>query len=218
MVLRHMIDWLRRNEFVFEEIDEAKRGLDPSIVQKCLGESTLAPEDHLFRKRKHWLDILLSFISSFCGMLVVAGISSVSTDRSVDAPLLISSFGATAVLLYAAPQSRLAQPRNLIVGHTISALVGVSMAKAFEHTSENVQWLSWPLSTSLAILAMEVTNSLHPPGGATALLATIGTDQIKDLGFMYVLFPVLVGALIMLVVALVTNNFVLHRSYPKFWW
>jgi len=61
---------------------------------------------------------------------------------------------------------------------------------------------------------------LHPPGGASALIAIIGSEQIQDLGFMYVLQPVLSGAIIMLVIALLINN-LRHdeeRHYPKCWW
>ena len=68
---------------------------------------------------------------------------------------------------------------------------------------------------SLSIVLMQVTKTLHPPGGATALIAIIGSEKIKGLGYMYVLSPVLTGVSILLMVALIFNNATSHRSYPK---
>ena len=49
-----------------------------------------------------------------------------------------------------------------------------------------------------AIAVMHVTKTTHPPGGATALIAVIGSERVHQLGFLYVLSPVALGALIML--------------------
>jgi len=65
---------------------------------------------------------------------------------------------------------------------------------------------------------MHLTKTLHPPGGATALIAVIGSDKIHALGYMYVITPVALGALIMLVVSLIVNNIPKDRRYPVFWW
>jgi CBS-domain-containing membrane protein len=61
---------------------------------------------------------------------------------------------------------------------------------------------------------MQLTLTLHPPGGATALIAVIGSPQIHDLGFLYVLVPVTSGAFILLVIAVIINNIPKHRHYP----
>lgn len=98
-----------------------------------------------------------------------------------------------------------------MLGHLICALIGVTIYKLLP----DQLWLSSALSVSLAIVAMQITKSLHPPGGATALIANIGTEKIKALGFVYALSPVLSGALILLIVALVVNNFAPHRKYPS---
>ncbi|HKL01556.1 MAG TPA: HPP family protein [Desulfotignum sp.] len=60
--------------------------------------------------------------------------------------------------------------------------------------------------------------SQSPPGGATALIAVIGSEKIHSLGYLYVLFPVLTGVVIMLIVALVVNTMAGSRKYPEFWW
>jgi CBS domain-containing membrane protein len=125
---------------------------------------------------------------------------------------LIGSFGASSVLIYGAIQSPLAQPRNLVGGHVISAFIGVCIYKLMP--GPDLIWLAAPLAVSLSIVAMQMTKTLHPPGGATALIAVIGTAKVKALGFIYVLSPVLSGVMILLLVAIIANNLTKNRSYP----
>jgi CBS-domain-containing membrane protein len=130
--------------------------------------------------------------------------------------LLIGPFGASAVLLFAAMHSPLAQPRNLLGGHLLGAIIGVTMHRLLpEHL-----WLAAALAVSLSILAMQITKTLHPPGGATALVANVGSAQLKALGYGFVLMPVLSGVVALLAVALVANNLGGARRYPlnKHWY
>jgi CBS-domain-containing membrane protein len=78
-------------------------------------------------------------------------------------------------------------------------------------------WLASSIAVATSIAVMHATRTLHPPGGATALIAVIGDAKIHALGYLYVLMPVGAGALIMLVVALVVNNIPKNRSYPQYW-
>jgi CBS-domain-containing membrane protein len=78
-------------------------------------------------------------------------------------------------------------------------------------------WLAAPVAVATAIAVMHATKTLHPPGGATALIAVIGSQKIHNLGYLYVLVPVTSGAVIMLVVALLINNIPKNRRYPEFW-
>lgn len=152
---------------------------------------------------------LWSFIGSFAGVGLIAFIQSRYLS-SMENVFLIGSFGASSVLIYGAVQSPLAQPRNLIGGHVISALVGVTVFKLLP----DLIWITAPLAVSLSIIAMQMTKTLHPPGGATALIAVIGSEKIKALGYFYVLSPVLSGVSILLLAALVFNNMTKHRRYP----
>ncbi len=143
------------------------------------------------------------------------GIGIIAFIQSNQLPLmenifLIGSFGASAVLVYGAIQSPLAQPRNLVGGHVVSALVGVTIGKIMP----DIIWLTAPLAVACSIVAMQITRSLHPPGGATALIAVSGGTKISALGYWYVLTPVFSGALILLFVALVFNNITNKRHYP----
>jgi CBS-domain-containing membrane protein len=74
------------------------------------------------------------------------------------------------------------------------------------------------LGVSLAIVAMLLTKTLHPPGGATALIAVIGSKNVHDLGFLYAVFPAGAGALILLIIALMVNNLAKERRYPEYWY
>jgi CBS domain-containing membrane protein len=150
-----------------------------------------------------------SFTGAFIGIGLIAFIQSHVMGR-LENIFLIGSFGASSVLVYGAIQSPLAQPRNLIGGHVISAIIGVAIYKILP----DIIWLTAPFAVALSIVIMQITKTLHPPGGATALIAVIGTEKIKALGFGYVLSPVLTGSLILYVIALIFNNITKHRKYP----
>ena len=154
-------------------------------------------------------DILWTFLGAFVGIGLIGFINSRYFTLN-DNLFLIGSFGATAVLIYGATNSPLAQPRNLVGGHLISAIIGVAIHKLIPGEI----WLSSALAVSLSIVMMQITKTLHPPGGATALIANIGSEKIQALGFLYVLSPVLVGVVILLIVALIFNNIPKNRFYP----
>ncbi|MHB8909529.1 MAG: HPP family protein [Syntrophales bacterium] len=130
-----------------------------------------------------------------------------------DLTLIVGSLGASAVLVYGAIKSPFAQPRNLVGGHIVSGLVGVSCYQLFGGTL----WLAAALAVSFAIGAMMVTKTVHPPGGATALIAVIGGPKVHALGFLYPFVPAGLGALILLAVALLVNNLATNRKYPEYW-
>lgn len=170
-------------------------------------ETLIDPKEHLW-----------TFIGSFVGIGLI-GLMDTKYFSPIDNLFLIGSFGASAVLIYGVINSPLAQPRNLIGGHVISAIIGVTMHKLLP----GQVWLSSALAVSLSIVMMQITKTLHPPGGATALLANVGSARMLSLGYMYVLSPVLSGTIILFLVALLFNNVTKYRSYPanknwyKFW-
>ncbi|SHL97997.1 HPP family protein [Chitinophaga sp. CF418] len=151
-----------------------------------------------------------TFLGAFTGIGLI-GLLQSNFLSPTDNLFLIGSFGASSVLIYGIINSPLAQPRNLLGGHLICALVGVTIHKLVP----GELWLAAALSVSLSIVLMQITKTLHPPGGATALIANIGSEKIKAMGYMYVLSPVLSGVLILLLVALIFNNVTSHRKYPQ---
>jgi CBS-domain-containing membrane protein len=143
-----------------------------------------------------------SFISSIVGILAITALARVAGHS-----LLIGSFGASAVLLFGVNDSPLAQPRNLIGGHLVSAIVAVAMVSVF-----GSGLIQAAFAVGIAIMLMNLTHTNHPPGGATALIGVQG-----GAGPLFIFVPVMAGALILLAVALFTNNVVYHRHYPKRW-
>jgi len=157
-------------------------------------------------------EIFWSWLGAFLGIAAVSGLEQLFLSGTA-LMLVIGSFGASAVLIYGAPKSPLSQPRNLLGGHVLSALVGVVAYLLLREQP----WLAAALAVSLAIALMHLSRTLHPPGGATALIAVIGGPKVHALGFLYVLVPVALGATIMLLVALLINNIPSTRRYPEFW-
>ena len=174
--------------------------------KKMMGTTKSPPAVSLF-------EILWSWVGAFLGIVSVALVHYNLLGEGADLIMIIGSFGASAVLIYGAIKSPLAQPRNLIGGHVISAIIGVALYKVFH----DHMWLAASTSVATAIGVMHATKTLHPPGGATALIAVIGSEKIHALGYLYAVIPVALGALIMLIVALLINNIPKNRRYPEFW-
>ncbi|NGM67207.1 HPP family protein [Sphingobacterium sp. SGR-19] len=150
-----------------------------------------------------------SFVGAFVGIFIIAFIQSLHLP-TLENVFLIGSFGASSVLVYGAIQSPLAQPRNLVGGHVVSALVGVTVARILP----DIIWLTAPLAVASSIVFMQMTRTLHPPGGATALIAVTGGTKVASLGYLYVLSPIFTGTLILLLTALIFNNITAKRHYP----
>jgi len=117
--------------------------------------------------------------------------------------------GASAVLLFAAPNVPFSQPWNVFGGHIISAIIGVACYQFISDIH-----LAAAASVGFAIGAMYYTKCTHPPGGATALAAVIGSSAIHDLGYMYVITPVLVNTVTILIIAVLFNALFSWRHYP----
>ncbi len=160
--------------------------------------------------------IFWSVIGSFVGIYIMSIFSnSFSTQDSF---FLLGSFGASAVLIYGAPEVPFSQPRNLIGGHLFSAIVSVFLVKNFGNLLSLE--LLCALSVALSVLVMHLTITMHPPGGATALIYVIGSEKIQSLGWIYPLSPIALGVTMMLLIALVVNNISNNskRHYPTYWY
>ena len=143
------------------------------------------------------------FLCGTGSILAILGVTKLAGH-----PLLIGSFGASAVLLFGATDSPLTQPRNLIGGHLISAAVAVVIV-ALGGTGA----VAVSLAVGVSLLLMYLTRTCHPPGGATAIIGVQG-----HAGPVFLLIPVLSGVFLLLLMALFMNNVVHHRQYPKHWW
>ncbi len=126
--------------------------------------------------------------------------------------LFVASMGASAVLLFATPHSPLAQPWNVIGGHVISTFLGVCA-----HQFVANPFIAGGLGVGLAITTMYYLNCLHPPGGASALVAAMGGASVESFGFLMPLFPIGFSALLMVLTAVLFNYGFPWRRYPVAW-
>lgn len=125
------------------------------------------------------------------------------------ATAVVASMGASAVLLFGVPHGPLSQPWPVLAGHGISATIGVTCALAVDNTV-----LAAAVAVGLAIGAMQQLKCIHPPGGATAFTAVLGGAAVRELGYRFVLFPVLTNAAVMVLAAVLINGAFFWRRYP----
>jgi len=156
-----------------------------------------------------WPRWYLPIIGAVGGFIGIAVLQLMSIDWGL-LPCFIVPFGASCVLLFAAPAAPFSQPRNVIGGHVLSALVGLGV---FAICNESCWW-SLALANALAILVMVSTKTVHPPAGATAFLPLL--NGITD--WTWAVVPVGVGAVILVVIGLLYSNLFKSQRYPAFWW
>ncbi|KAF0811303.1 hypothetical protein IGB42_04236 [Andreprevotia sp. IGB-42] len=166
------------------------------ILNKVRGNGTLPARPGLWQ-------ILNGLIGGALGIGLVATLAELQ-----HLPLLMAPFGATCVLLFAAPDTPLAQPRNVIGGHLVSSLVGLLFLK-YVGTSP----LEMGLAVGLAIALMQLTRTLHAPAGADPLVVLMAGKA--SWGFL--IAPVLVSAVLLVLIALVVNNVGQGKQWPRYW-
>ncbi|MET0182568.1 MAG: HPP family protein, partial [Caulobacterales bacterium] len=150
---------------------------------------------------------------AFCGAFIGISITGIVTALWLGGhvehlPMLIAPMGASAVLLFAAPASPLAQPWSMLGGNLISAFVGVTAARLIPD-----QMIAAGAAVAGAIFLMSMLRCLHPPGGAVALTAVVGGPIIAQAGYGFAIAPVGVNSLLLLLIALAFNN-ATRQSYP----
>lgn len=153
-------------------------------------------------------DRLLACLGALIGICLTALTCAFAFGDTPDLPLIVAPIGASAVLLFAVPGSPLAQPWPIIGGNTISALTGIAVTQVVADPM-----LAVGLAVSLAILAMSLTRSLHPPGGAAALTAVIGGAAVAKAGFWFALVPVAINSAMLVALGIVFHR-LSRRNYP----
>lgn len=143
---------------------------------------------------------------SWFGSCLAIAIASYLTTKT-HSPLIMAPFGATSVLIFGVPDSPLAQPRNVIGGNLLSALVSLVILHLLGSSP-----LAIGLAVSMAIGTMQLTGTVHPPGGAVALVVMMTRPD-----WQFLLTPTLAGSLIFVLCAVIFNNLAEERTYPKHW-
>lgn len=151
---------------------------------------------------------LLSALGAFLGMLGVLVISHAVLDTQGTA-LVVTSMGASAVLLFAAPHSPLSQPWPVLGGHLMSAAVGITCMLLIEDLLTAAA-----VAVALSIVIMYYTRCLHPPGGGAALAVVLGGEPVHTLGYAYLVTPILLNVLVLITAAMMFNAPFRRRRYP----
>ncbi len=146
-------------------------------------------------------------IFSGASAAVVIGILAFLTLETPSGIWLMFSFGATVFIVFVLYNLETAQPKNIFFGHLVSILVGV----IFNETI-GLSFYSLGLSVGVAVILMIYLKVMHPPAASNPLVALS-----MDLSFDFILFPVIVGTLVIIIISVLINRFILKRNYPKKW-
>ncbi len=167
-----------------------------SFLEKFKGDgAALPPQPALKVVALAWLG----------GFFAIAAVAALTDFLSV--ALVLGSFGASCVLVFGYPDVPFSQPRNVIAGHVISSLVGLVFLAVF-----GPHWWAVALAVGTAIALMMLTRTVHPPAGSNPVIVFLTQPA-----WGFLLFPTLVGALVLVAVALVYNNATRDAKYPKYW-
>jgi CBS-domain-containing membrane protein len=167
-----------------------------NLLTKFRGDSAALPPHAPARA------VTLAFVGGFLAIAIIALLA-----QSLHVALVLGSFGASCVLVFGYPDVPFSQPRNVIVGHVLSTVIGL----AFVHFC-GPHWWSVALAVGSAIAAMMLTRAVHPPAGSNPVIVFLMKPAWD-----FALFPTLAGAVILVVVALVFHNLTRESRWPKYW-
>ena len=145
-------------------------------------------------------------VSGISAALVISGLAFLSLEASAGIWLMFS-FGATVFIIFVLHDLETAQPKNIFFAHLISILVGI----IFNETI-GVSFYTLGVSVGVAVALMVYFKVMHPPAASNPLVALF-----MDLSFDFILFPVIVGTIIIIFMSILINRFILKRNYPTKW-
>ena len=167
-----------------------------NLFEKLKGDNAKLPPKHSIRA------VLVAWLGGF---LAISAITLLSNTFST--ALVLGSFGASCVLIFGFPDVPFSQPRNVIGGHFISSLIGLSCLTLF-----GASWWSVSIAVGTSIAMMMMTRTTHPPAGSNPVIIYL----LKP-AWSFLLFPTLVGAIVLVVIAIIYNNLATDGRYPKYW-
>ena len=141
------------------------------------------------------------------GAAVTIGILAYMTYQTELGLWLLASFGATTVIVFGYHDHPFAQPKNVFFGHLLSAFVGILFATFF-----GVSFITIGLAVGIGVMLMMAFKITHPPAGGNSIIVMIG-----GVSFEFLLFPVMVGAITIIIGGIIYNRLILKRKYPQTW-
>lgn len=154
------------------------------------------------------VDRLVSCVGALLGIALTCLICWLLFRGESHLPYIVAPMGASAVLLFVVPASPLAQPWPIVFGNTISAFAGILVGKFIGQP-----FLAAGIAVFIAIMAMTLTRSLHPPGGAAALSAIVGGDAVRDMGFQFPFIVIAANSLALVMLGILFHKLMRH-NYP----
>ena len=126
---------------------------------------------------------------------------------------LITTFGSTVVLVFGYPDNDFAQPKNVLLGHILCTLVGIIFVTLFKITQDrSIFFLMVGLAVGISVALMMVFKITHPPAGGNTIIVMIAQDS-----FQFLIFPIMVGAITIIIGEVIYNRFILKKNYPLKW-
>ena len=148
--------------------------------------------------------IIKSFLAGLGGALAILCLLLITKVSGYK--LIMAPFGASCVILFTLPESPLAQPRNVIGGHIVTAFVGLVAAHYLPHSI-----VITAIAVGLGISFMILTKTVHPPAGANPLLILL---SLKPIAWSFLIFPVAIGSVLLVIIAMIFHKLVTHSEYP----
>jgi len=126
---------------------------------------------------------------------------------------LAASFGSSVVVVFGYPDTEFAQPKNVLLGHLLCALIGIIFVTLFKITQDRtIFFLTIGLAVGLSVMLMMALKITHPPAGGNTIVVMLTQDS-----FQFLIFPIMVGAITIIVGGVVYNRFILKKNYPLKW-
>ena len=126
---------------------------------------------------------------------------------------LAASFGSSVVVVFGYPDNEFAQPKNVLLGHLLCTLVGIIFVTLFKITQDrSVFFLAIGIAVGIAVMLMMAFKITHPPAGGNTIVVMMAQDS-----FQFLLFPIMVGAITIIIGGIIYNRFILKKNYPLKW-
>ena len=126
---------------------------------------------------------------------------------------LAASFGSSVVVVFGYPTNEFAQPKNVILGHLLCTLVGIIFVTLFKISQDrSIFFLAIGLAVGIAVMLMMALRITHPPAGGNTIVVMLAQDS-----FQYLIFPIMVGAVTIIIGGVIYNRFILKKKYPTKW-
>ena len=123
---------------------------------------------------------------------------------------LAASFGSSVVVVFGYPDNEFAQPKNVILGHLLCALIGVIFVTLFKISQDRtIFFLAIGLAVGIAVMLMMALKITHPPAGGNTIVVMLTQDS-----FQFLIFPIMVGAVTIIIGGVIYNRFILKKKYP----